>query len=427
MKKNASKEIEFPLTLTERGVSTKIYRTTSLKNGVVYESFILVWQAPDGRQRQSFSSLDKAKAQAGAVMSGILSGRSTETLGLADAEMLKRVRLEADAIGRPALAILEEYAAAQKILAARTGLIEAALYWDSHCGRVTPKLIADAFAEFKLSHARDWSKFHARDVRKRGAPFVSAFRCHVHELDRASLKSHLDTTRSGSAWNKRFEVINAFVNWCSEKGYIADDAARELLRLRKKKLKPSNILVYTPAELRFMLEGSPESGPLRDDLKPWVILGAFAGVRPVGEFQRLHWEDIDVAERRITVNAEDSKIGRRRTVPLSDNLIAWLKPYAGRTGRIAPFEKVQVAVTRHCVAAGVKFKKNALRHSYGSYRLETTQDVPKVAHEMNNSVAKVYSNYRQLVKPSAAVAFWSLMPSPPRRRRRKPKAKASAA
>jgi hypothetical protein len=153
MKKNASIPIEFPLTLTERGVSTTIYRTTSKKNGVEYVSFILTWQSLDGRQRRSFSTLEKAKAEAAAVMAGILSGRATESLGLADAELLKRIRMEVDAIGRPVLSILEEYAAARKIVADSASIIDAARYWLDHVGRITQIQVADAFEEFKVTHA----------------------------------------------------------------------------------------------------------------------------------------------------------------------------------------------------------------------------------------------------------------------------------
>ena len=50
----------------------------------------------------------------------------------------------------------------------------------------------------------------------------------------------------------------------------------------------------------------------------------------------------------------------------------------------------------------VKWKKNALRHSFISYRVADTQNVAQVALEAGNSPAIIFAHYRELVRPAEA-------------------------
>ncbi len=54
--------------------------------------------------------------------------------------------------------------------------------------------------------------------------------------------------------------------------------------------------------------------------------------------------------------------------------------------------------------------QNALRHSYGSYRLAQCHDAARVSLEMGNSPQIVFAHYRELVKPRDAERFWALAP-----------------
>jgi len=412
MKRKTAPKVTFPLVLTERGISVTIYQTAQTKGGKDYVSYTLSWQAPDGRRRKVFGDFDDAKREAGATLAGILSGRADSTLGLADADFLTKARQESDRIGKPLLAILEEFAAAQKILAGRTSVLSAAKYWDSHVGKVKPILVDTAYGDFLEAKKGDGcSPSYLKDLRKRGKSFRDAFACHVHEIDRTALRAWLDeAAASATDWNKRHATVSAFINWCAEKGYIAAESAAEAVRLNRKNVAPSDIEVYTPNEMRLILNGTKKTGPLRENLIPFVILGAFCGIRPDGEFQRLRWEDVNLAEKIVTVGAGQAKVAARRIVPLADNVIAWLAPYATRSGPVAPFGKMQQAFRRHAEAVDVKFKRNGLRHSFGSYRLAVVQSAAQVALEMGNSPRMVFGHYRQLVTEAQGKDFWSVAP-----------------
>ena len=63
-------------------------------------------------------------------------------------------------------------------------------------------------------------------------------------------------------------------------------------------------------------------------------------------------------------------------------------------------------------AKKVKWKKNALRHSFISYRVAETQDVAKVALEAGNSPQIIFQHYRELVQPKEAKAWFGIKPAP---------------
>jgi hypothetical protein len=60
---------------------------------------------------------------------------------------------------------------------------------------------------------------------------------------------------------------------------------------------------------------------------------------------------------------------------------------------------------------GFKWKQNALRHSFISYRVAEVKDVPRVALEAGNSPAMIFRHYRELVTAEAAGAWFAIRPS----------------
>ena len=59
----------------------------------------------------------------------------------------------------------------------------------------------------------------------------------------------------------------------------------------------------------------------------------------------------------------------------------------------------------------MRWKKNALRHSYISYRVAESADVARVADESGNSPAIIKANYLKRVKPDQAAEWFNVMPA----------------
>jgi integrase len=99
-------------------------------------------------------------------------------------------------------------------------------------------------------------------------------------------------------------------------------------------------------------------------------------------------------------------------VPIQPNLAAWLRPYAGLTGRVVP-GGARRKLDRVRKAAGLaRWPKNGLRHSFASYRQAAIDDAPRVAAELGHtSPQMLYSTYRELVRPEEAERYWKIAPA----------------
>lgn len=164
--------------------------------------------------------------------------------------------------------------------------------------------------------------------------------------------------------------------------------------------------IFTVDELHALLDTAKQQAP---DVLPMLAIGAFAGLRDA-EIKRLDWSEVD-ARGHIEIKAAKAKSARRRIVPIQPNLVLWLRPYAGMTGDVVPVA-ARGKVERVRNAAGLKhWPKNGLRHSFSSYRLAAIHDAPRVAAELGHTTPQLlYSAYRELVLPTEAERYWTIVP-----------------
>ena len=118
----------------------------------------------------------------------------------------------------------------------------------------------------------------------------------------------------------------------------------------------------------------------------------FAGLR-ASEITRLDWRAIDLDRRFIEVAARKTKTAQRRLVTISENLHAWLAPFAQESGPVSPpVTTYQWNFTKAARAAGIEsWPHNALRHSFASYHLADTQDAAKTALQLGHTEAGRFS------------------------------------
>jgi len=131
------------------------------------------------------------------------------------------------------------------------------------------------------------------------------------------------------------------------------------------------------------------------------------------EILRLEWADVDRRLGFIEVGAHKAKTATRRLVPITDNLAQWLGSAARNGSHIWPYTKSRFfeALSRTTQAAKIKVKRNALRHSFISYRLAEIQDVNRVALEAGNSPQIIFRHYRELATPEHARTWFSIAPT----------------
>ncbi len=211
--------------------------------------------------------------------------------------------------------------------------------------------------------------------------------------------------------NYRGVFCNLF-SFAQRLGYLPRNIETEADHLREAPDRDANVEIYQPEEMQAIMDGLP------DKWIPFAAIGAFAGCRGA-EIHRLDWKDIDLEERHVTVESSKSKTGKRRVVPISENLYAFLAPYAGQRGWVCPHYSHDSTLAQEFgqawEKADIKVKKvnNGFRHSYASYRIEEVKSLPQVAWEMNTSERKLRDNYLELVSAKKLLLWKKIMPSSP--------------
>lgn len=223
----------------------------------------------------------------------------------------------------------------------------------------------------------------------------------IASIDATKLDNWLAALPHAPATRNTFrrDLVTLF-SFCEKRGYCEGNPAMKT-DLVSDIDKPAGIL--TPAQAAALL------GATDDSTLPYCAIGLFAGLRR-SELQKLDWSEVDLDGGHIEVTSAKAKTKKRRLIPISENLAAWIRPLAKTAGPVTPpgLRKRLEAVRAR---AGLKeWPQNALRHSFGSYRLAEIADAARVSLEMGNSQAMVFAHYRELVKPAAASAFWKLAP-----------------
>src|SRR5690606_13139124 len=106
-----------------------------------------------------------------------------------------------------------------------------------------------------------------------------------------------------------------------------------------------------------------------DYLTPLVLTALNTGCRR-GELTALRWSDVDLAAKRLTVQAGYAKSGKARHIPLNKEAVAVLKKWGseqGTEGRIFPVGDPKKAWGAVVEAAKIEaFRFHDLRHSFAS-------------------------------------------------------------
>jgi integrase len=209
--------------------------------------------------------------------------------------------------------------------------------------------------------------------------------------------------------------IQALYNFAIARKYLPKDHdAMDSVPLAKD--KGGEIEIFTPGEMAELLAvASPKH-------LPFLAISAFAGVRHA-ELERLDWANLNRKAKIIEIKAGTAKTASRRVIPILPNLAAWLKPHWQEAGPICQYAYMADEfgdLARHATAVrkkkkadapDFKWKHNALRHSFISYRVAKTQDVAKVSLEAGNSPQMIFKHYRELVQPDAAKAWFAIVPA----------------
>jgi integrase len=393
----------FPLVVKKGHATVKIYEVTNRDRKNYTVSYLT---AANGRVRKTFADLALARREANTVAISLAEG-DLEALKLSGGD--KQIYVEAkQAIARtgiPLHSVAHEFARAFDILG-HGGIVEAARYFKKHVEAGLPDLtVAEAVAKFtEAKKAEGMSALYLKDIRGYLGRFKNHFQCNIATIQPEELRIYLSALKVGPvAKNNHRRLLVALFNFAKGEGWLHADQKTAAERLGAYKVKEREVDIFTPAEVARLLANAEE------DFLPWIALIAFGAVRNEELRKSLVWESINFNRGYIIIPASIAKTNRKRKIDLPENALEWLAPYRNRTGPIfnRDFRK---PLARACKAARVSYKRNALRHSYGSYRMEMVKNAGQVALEMGNSAAIVMRHYFDIVEKSAAKAYFDIRP-----------------
>ena len=257
----------------------------------------------------------------------------------------------------------------------------------------------------------DRDREHLAGIRRTMNRFSSLHDRLVSDISHRDLEPLLNAIVPGGR-NLQMRHLRAFFNYGIKHGYLSDNP---ISRLDFVNSSPKEVEVISPEDVARILEMA-----LKNDLRllPYLTLGFFCGIRPVGELNLLQWSDVDLQGRSVTIRYAVSKTKRRRFIRLSENAIAWLDAYRQRGGQcegpIVTYDKWTVRTRRqqNREAAGVTHWPNsAMRHSYCSYWLAMHKDINKlVLQSGHTSVDTMWRHYHRGTTEAEAKKFWAIMP-----------------
>lgn len=393
----------FPFVVKRGSCSVKIYRDRK-PEGTYYR---VAYSLGGKRQRLCFRTLQEATNEAEAKASQLsrgdvdaaqLSGKDRLEYGRA-CDVVKDFKLPLDAVAI-------EYAGARKVLDG-VPLIDAARFYARHHGKgISRKSVVQAVDEMiERKTTKGVSELYLADLRYRLGVFKQAFHCDVNAITPDDVGRFFDGLKlSPRSHNNFLCTLRTFFKFAQKHDWMSKEVDL-LSRVEKRNGKPTPVEIFTPKELGALLKAATPQ------VAPCIALSAFAGLR-AEEILRLDWADVERRPGFIEVAAHKAKTATRRIVPVLDNLAQWLA-IAPRNGEhVWPHSKAWYfeALRNAADDAKVKWKQNALRHSFITYRLAEIQDVNRVALEAGNSPQIIFRHYRELATPEQAHTWFAIAP-----------------
>lgn len=383
-------------------------RKTSLSISKTRVNGVLFWQVTvpklgGGRERKTFRKHDDAETY---FNNAKIQQENHGVAGLAIKDSLRVQAVEC----------------AAKLAEFGKSIVDATDYYLAHLKAVTSsKKVSEVVADLLRAQEADGASVrYVGDLRARLNKFAVTFGEEmIATLAPRQISEWLRGLGVAGLTRNTFRLrLAALFSFAKRSGYVTTNPIENV---EKAKESSAEIEILSVEQVKELLSKASK------ETLPYWALGAFSGLRSA-EIERLDWEDIDLEGGHVEVRASKSKTASRRLVPIQDNLRAWLMPYRAAKGRICPIGlRVRLLADRKEAELLVNWGNNALRHSYGSYRLPVLGDAARLALEMGNSPQMIFQHYRELVKPTAAAEYWKIAPKAKKKAERKVKGDAGAA
>ena len=225
------------------------------------------------------------------------------------------------------------------------------------------------FKEFSKTFLRDWAATRKSEkdwfqhmVRTLNKTFGNHY---LDSLTRHMIERHLAEARKTLAVesvNHRLRFIRNMLNRAVEWGYLKTNPTEGIRQLRREENLPERYLTQSESDALI--------GAAASHLRPIIQTALLTGMRRA-EILNLTWDRVDVAEGFISIVG--TKSGRRRSVPIGEDLRAILKglPRHVKHKHVFTYKGKPVRTLKRSWAharetAKVKARFHDLRHTWAS-------------------------------------------------------------
>jgi integrase len=410
---------KWPREIREGNVTVKIYRNAEVTNasGIAY---VLAWKTPTGRKRQKFSSEAEAEAEARIKVAQLNAGR------IEGADMTRGDRDELNAArkltnGMPVLAALEEWAKCRLLTAGN--VLAACEAWAARNGharkRVTVSYAVKEFLRAKTAAGKNVARDHADSFRRINAALGEFL---IDSVSSRQLDQFLAQWEHPSTRNTNRKRVVSVWRWAQRKGYLSREARTEAEMTDAAHEPAPTIGIVGVETWRRLLAHFHANHP---ELLAPLLLAGFCGLRR-SEVHAQVWEDISLERKNLRVTSAKRGTASRRMVPLSGAAIEWLILCKNRKNYVCPVVEWKGRVQPSLAMDGIRriakeamdgkkpkfppLPENCFRHSYISYAVAESGDIPRVSLNAGNSPKEINRHYRELVTEEEGKAWFESAP-----------------
>lgn len=356
------------------------------------------------RRRESRVSFDAAKKRAEEIAISIANGQIAMSQFTEDQRASYRAccRL-AEKVNAPLeLLVSEAVEARLKAVASR------------HTRKTVPEVVTELLAlKDKELKRKKWLKFLTLMLNRLGEYYTGP----MDELRAHDLNAWLRSINGGLTYRRHhLRAAAQLAAYAQGQNYLPREW-NELELVDDPEPPSVRIKTWTPEQIVKLLACTHEN------MIPFTVAQIFAGIRHEeinpGEFDLaktpLDWSNFDWEQKHIHINEDVAKTGQERIIPMTDNLIAWLRPLARESGKLCPLSQTGNALSRAKeranLPAGKNESRNILRKTWISARLAIVKSIGQVAEEAGNSPAKIKSNYRRPMLENMAKRLFGIYPT----------------
>jgi hypothetical protein len=393
------------------------------KNGKQYRSYVVneyVYDQRTGKQERKprwMTNLRAAKEKATEIVAALSAGKS-DVLRWQDeyrAEIHKAIEV-VKPTGLSILPACQLFQQAVNILGSPDELLSAAEHWKRNrpTKPLTPtpvKIAADEYQQRRRTHIS--CKRHSTET-----TYFKTFKARfgeasLHEVETSDLQDFVDAKPwKPKSRNDFLTSISAFYAAAQLRHWVPADFNPAKRVTRKKEIR-GPIHIFEPWEAKQILVRLS----VRDrELVPVMALALFAGIRKE-EIGRMTWpqENRGLTTGHIQMEAAKTKTGHARSVPIAENLRAWLTLFRKESGTVVPsswltgttkrenrLDDMTRRIARICA---IVWRCNAARHSFATYHFKLHKDAGATTSALGNSLQlfqKHYWNQSHCVTEEAA-------------------------